>query len=75
MTTETTTQYKKGDRVKLPFGETGTLVRFQELLWASRWWVRIRKSNGFNKTNEIVDFLGKDLELEEIKLNLCQNKN
>ena len=61
-----TIKYEKGDRVKLPFNETGTLVRFEERLWASRWWVRIRKSNGFNKTNEIVDFFEKDLELEKI---------
>jgi len=29
-------KYKKGDRVKLPFNETGTLVRFEELVWASK---------------------------------------
>jgi hypothetical protein len=57
---------KKGDRVKLPFDETGTLVRFQELIWASRWWVRIRKSNGFNKTNQVVDFFPNQLELEQV---------
>jgi len=59
-----TIEYEVGDRVKLPFGETGTLVRYQELLWGSRWWVRIRKSNGFNKTNQIIDYFERDLELE-----------
>ena len=58
-------EYEIGDRVKLPFNETGTLVRYEELVWASRWWVKIRKSNGFNKTNQIVDFFEKHLELEE----------
>lgn len=60
-----TLKFEKGNRVKLPFGETGTLVRFEELVWASRWWVRIRKSNGFNKTNQVVDFFERDLNLED----------
>ena len=60
----TTIQYEKGDKVKLPFGETGTLVKYNEKLWASTWDVRIRKSNGFNKTNEVVDFFEKQFELE-----------
>jgi len=58
-------EFKVGDRVKLPFDETGTIVRYQDLPWASRWYVRIRKSNGFNKTNQIVDFFERDLELEK----------
>lgn len=61
----TTIQYEVGDRVKLPFHETGTLVKYNEKLWASTWSVRIRKSNGFNKTNQIVEFFEKDLELEK----------
>ena len=60
----TTIQYEVGDRVKLPCGETGTLVRFHERVWASYWDVRIRKSNGFNKTNTVVDFFEKNFELE-----------
>lgn len=63
--TQNKLEFKRGDKVKLPFDETGTLVRFEELIWASRWWVRIRKSNGFNKTNKVVDFFEKHLELEE----------
>ena len=57
-------KYKKGDKVKLPFNETGTVLRYQELIWASRYWVIIRKSNGFNETNQVVDFFETDLELE-----------
>lgn len=59
-----TIQYEKGDKVKLPFDETGTLVRFHERPWASYWDVRIRKSNGFNNTNTVVDFFERDFELE-----------
>jgi len=53
------------DRVTLPFGETGTVVRFDERLWGNRYWVRIRKSNGFNETNSIVDFFPNQIELEK----------
>ena len=57
-------EFKEGDRVKLPFDETGTIVSF-DVPWGARIWnVRIRKSNGFNKTNQIVDFFEQDLELE-----------
>jgi len=56
-------EFKKGDRVKLPFDETGTIVSF-DVPWGARWNVRIRKSNGFNKTNQIIDFFERDLELE-----------
>lgn len=57
-------EFKVTDKVKLPFDETGTIIRIQELLWMTKYWVRIRKSNGFNKTNEIVDFFKKHLEHE-----------
>ena len=57
-------KFKVKDKVKLPFKETGTIVKLDERLWGSRYWVRIRKSNGFNKTNQIVDFFEKHLELE-----------
>jgi len=60
-----TIEYEIGYKVKLPFDETGTLVRFHDLPWGSRWDVRIRKSNGFNKTNQVVDFFERDFELEE----------
>lgn len=58
-------EFKPKDRVRLPFGETGTVVRFDERLWGSRYWVRIRKSNGFNKTNKVVDFFPNQIELEK----------
>ena len=58
--------YEVCDRVKLPFDETGTIVSFNDVPWGARWNVRIRKSNGFNKTNQIIDFFERDLELEEI---------
>lgn len=57
-------KYFEDDDVTLPFDETGTVKRYQELLWGSRYWVKIRKSNGFNKTNEIVDFFEHQIELE-----------
>jgi len=57
-------KYKKGDKVLLPLDETGTVVRYEELLWASRYWVRIRKSNGFNKTNQVLDFFEHQIKLE-----------
>ena len=57
-------KFKKGDKVKLPYNETGTIVRYHELVWGSRYDVKIRKSNGFNDTNEVVDFFEKDLKLE-----------
>jgi hypothetical protein len=59
--------FKVKDRVKLPFDETGTIVRIEEQVWASKYYVRIRKSKGiFNKTNQIVQFLKKHLEHENI---------
>ena len=60
-----TIEYEKGDRVKLPFDETGTISRIEQLVWITKYWVRIRKSNGFNKTNQVVDFFKRDLELEK----------
>lgn len=59
-----TTGFGIKDRVKLPFDETGTIVRYDDLLWGKKFWVKIRKSNGFNETNQVVDFFGKHLELE-----------
>lgn len=60
-----TIEYEKGDKVKVPFDETGTIVRIEQLPWMKKYWVKIRKSNGFNKTNQIVDFFERDLELEK----------
>ena len=36
------------------------------MIWFTRYWVKIRKSNGFNKTNQIVDFQKNDLKLDNM---------
>jgi len=56
-------EYKKGDRVKLPFNETGTVVRGKEYAWMKIYWVRIRKAT-FNKTNQVIDFFERQLVRE-----------
>jgi len=56
-------RFKAGDEVKLPFKEKGEIVEYIDLLWGSRYNVRITESNGFNEVGEIVDFFDKDLEL------------
>lgn len=55
--------FKIGDKVKLPFDETGTIVKINNLVWMTKYWVKIRKGV-FNKTNEIIDFFEKHLILE-----------
>ena len=55
--------FKIGDRVKLPFDETGTIVKIYNFIWFSKFIVRIRKAN-FNKTNQRIDFLERQLKLE-----------
>ena len=55
--------FKIGDRVKLPFDETGTIVKIHEYIWASKYIVRIRKAT-FNKTNQRIDFIYNHLILE-----------
>lgn len=52
--------YHKGDKVKLLFDETATVVRVENLLWFYCYYVRIRKAT-FNKTNQIIDCLEKDI--------------
>ena len=58
-------EFKKGDKVKLPFDETGTFVKKLNIVWGFDHIVRIRKSNGFNKTNKHVEFKKEQLELEK----------
>ena len=53
-------KYKKGDRVKLLFDETATIVRVQNMLWFHRYYVRIRKAT-LNKTNEVIDCLERQI--------------
>jgi hypothetical protein len=55
--------YKKGDRVKLPFGETGTVIKGNEFAWMKVYKVRIRKAV-FNKTNEKVEFFERQINYE-----------
>ena len=55
--------YKKGDRVKLPFGETGTVVNGKEYAWMKVYRVRIRRAV-FNKTNERIEFFERQLNYE-----------
>ncbi len=57
-------KFKKGDKVILPFNETGTIVKVNEnLLWGHKYDVKIRKAT-FNITNQIVDFKEEQLKLE-----------
>ena len=60
----TNQKYFNGDKVKLPFDETGIVERYEERLWGSKYWVKVSVSNGFNKVDEIVDIFEKHLELE-----------
>jgi hypothetical protein len=55
--------YKKGDRVKLPLGETGTVIIGKEYAWMKVYKVRIRKAV-FNKTNERLEFLEHQMNYE-----------
>jgi len=55
--------FKKGDKLKLPLGETGTLVRVNDVPWGHRFIVRIRKGV-FNSTNQHVGFKEEQLSLE-----------
>lgn len=55
--------FKIGDRVKLPFNETGTIVKIHDWIWGFTHIVRIRKAT-FNKTNQRIEFRKDDLVLE-----------
>lgn len=52
-----------GKIVGLPFDEEGEVIEYLDLLWGSRYNVRITKSNGFNEIGIVADFFEKDLEL------------
>lgn len=56
-------EFKIGDRVKLPFNETGTVVKHLNLLWGFQYVVRIRKAT-FNITNQRLEFKPEQLKLE-----------
>ena len=55
--------YKKGDRVKLPFGETGTVIKGTEYAWMKVYKVKIRKAV-FNKINQRVEFFERQMNYE-----------
>lgn len=57
--------FKIGDKVSLPFNETGTIVKILDLIWGFNYIVKIRKAT-FNKTNERIEFRKQDLKLEKI---------
>ena len=57
-------KFKKGDKVKLPFNETGTIVKVNEnIMWGHKYDVKIRKAT-LSVTNEIADFKDEQMELE-----------
>lgn len=56
-------EFEIGNRVKLPFNETGTLVKKLDLLWGFDHIVRIRKAT-LNKVNQRIEFKKEQLELE-----------
>lgn len=56
-------KFGKGDKVKLPLDETGTVVGGKIYAWMKIYKVRIRKAT-FNKTNQRVEFFERHLEKE-----------
>ena len=61
-----TIEYEIGDKVKLPSGQTDTLVGIKNIIWGHKYRVKIRKSNKHfdYKTNQIVDYKFEDLSPE-----------
>jgi len=59
-------KFKIGDRLILPFNETGTLVKIKNILWGFDHVVRIRKAT-LNKTNQRIEFKREQLSLEKNK--------
>jgi hypothetical protein len=56
-------KFKVGDKVLLPFDETGTIVEIKNIIWGFKYVVKIRKAT-FNKTNQHVDYKEEQLKLE-----------
>lgn len=56
-------ELKIKDKVKLPFNETGTIVKILDIPWGHPYIVRIRKAT-LNITNQHHDFKREQLELE-----------
>lgn len=61
-------KFKVGDKVKIPFNSTGTVVKVEDhLLWGFRYIVKIRKANPvFYIRNTKEEFKEEQLELEPI---------
>lgn len=54
--------WEVGDKVKLPFNETGTIVRINnETLDWFKYKIKIRKAT-FNKTNQILEYKYENLQ-------------
>jgi hypothetical protein len=56
-------KYKKSDKVKLPFNETGTIIKGTEYAWMKVYKIKIRRAT-FNKTNQIVEFYEHQINYE-----------
>lgn len=58
-------EFKKGDKVKLPFNERGTVVKVHtNWLWGYKYDVKIRIATLSTK-GEIADFKEEQMELEQ----------
>jgi hypothetical protein len=66
-------EFNIGDRVNLPFQETGTVVGINNILWGFKYRVKIRKAT-LNKTNEIHDFKEEQL-IHQVKHNTKAKQN
>jgi hypothetical protein len=57
-------KFKKGDRVKLPFNETGTIVKVNDNLpWGMKYDVKIRTVT-LSEIGQISDFKEEQLDFE-----------
>ncbi len=56
-------KFKKGDKVKLPFNEIGTVIKAREKqLWGHKYDVRITKAT-LSEVKEVADFKEEQMEL------------
>jgi hypothetical protein len=51
-----------GQKVSLPFGETGTIKKIKDIPWGFKYLIKINKGV-FNKTNEILEFKKEQIQL------------
>lgn len=59
-------EFKVDDKVKLPLGETGTIISINNLIWGYKYTVCIRHAT-FNKTGQHEAFRAQDMVHEEFK--------